>query len=114
MENSESNAICSPSRVVSTSNENEEKQTSCIRFLISNAAAGSVIGKGGSTISEFQTQTGARIQLSRNHEYFPGTNDRVIALTGSVDEILRAFNCIFTKLYSEVLPQFSQEKSLDL
>lgn len=82
--------------------ENEEKPISCIRFLISNAAAGSVIGKGGATITEFQAQSGARIQLSRNHEYFPGTNDRVIALTGTIDEILGAFNLILTKLYSEV------------
>ena len=34
-------------------------------------AAGSIIGKGGSTINEFQIQTGARIQLSRTNETFP-------------------------------------------
>ncbi|KAI4339269.1 hypothetical protein MLD38_024228 [Melastoma candidum] len=43
-----------------------------IRFLVSNAAAGSVTGKGGSTITDFQSQSGARIQLSRNHEFFLG------------------------------------------
>lgn len=101
MELSDSNAVGPPSPAADASHENEEKLISCIRFLISNAAAGSVIGKGGATITEFQAQSGARIQLSRNHEYFPGTNDRVIALTGTIDEILEAFNRILTKLYSE-------------
>ncbi|KAK1314077.1 hypothetical protein QJS10_CPA06g00199 [Acorus calamus] len=35
-----------------------------IRFLVSNTAAGCIIGKGGATITEFQSQSGARIQLS--------------------------------------------------
>jgi hypothetical protein len=39
-----------------------------LKLLIPGTAAGSIIGKGGSTINEFQTQTGARIQLSRNAE----------------------------------------------
>ncbi|XP_042512070.1 protein BTR1-like isoform X2 [Macadamia integrifolia] len=73
-----------------------------IRFLVSNAAAGSVIGKGGSTITEFQTQSGARIQLSRNHEFFPGTSDRIIVISGTIDEILKAMELILAKLLSEV------------
>lgn len=84
-----------------TALENENKPMSYLRFLISNAAAGCVIGKGGATISEFQAQSGARIQLSRNREYFPGTTDRVIVLSGTTDEILEAFNLILSKIYSE-------------
>lgn len=74
---------------------------SSIRFLITNAAAGSVIGKGGATINEFQSQSGARIQLSRNHEYFPGTSDRIIALSGTIKEVLTAFHLILSKILSE-------------
>ena len=47
-----------------------------VRFLLSGASAGSIIGKGGATITEFETQSGARIQLSKQKECFPGTNDR--------------------------------------
>lgn len=75
---------------------------SSVRFLISNAAAGSVIGKGGATISDFQAQSGARIQLSRNHEYFPGTTDRIILLSGTVSEVLTALHLILTKILNEV------------
>ncbi|ERN04775.1 hypothetical protein AMTR_s00140p00055140 [Amborella trichopoda] len=84
-----------------TSPDNKEKPAS-VRFLVSNAAAGSVIGKGGSTITEFQSQSGARFQLSRNHEYFPGTTDRIIMISGTVDEILTAMDFILSKLQSEL------------
>jgi len=72
--------------------------SSCLRLLVSNAAAGSVIGKGGSTVSDLQTQSGARIQLSRNREFFPGTTDRIILVTGTINEILIAANLILQKL----------------
>lgn len=47
-----------------------------VRFLLSGASAGGIIGKGGATITEFETQSGARIQLSKPKEVFPGTSDR--------------------------------------
>ena len=73
-----------------------------IKFLVSNAEAGSVIGKGGSTITDFQSQSGARIQLSRNQEFFPGTSDRIIVVSGAVNEIIKAMELILMKLMSEV------------
>lgn len=72
-----------------------------IKVLIAATAAGSIIGKGGSTINEFQTQTGARIQLSRNGETFPGTIDRVISLAGGVEAILGALHMMIQKLAAE-------------
>lgn len=74
-----------------------------IKFLVSNAAAGSVIGKGGSTITDFQSQSGARIQLSRNHEFFPGTTDRIIMISGIINDVLKAVELILAKLLSEVI-----------
>ncbi|KAJ4829844.1 Protein btr1 [Turnera subulata] len=73
-----------------------------IRFLVSNAAAGSVIGKGGATITDFQSQSGARIQLSRNFEFFPGTSDRIIMVSGAIDDVLKAVDLIIGKLLSEL------------
>ncbi|KAG5533113.1 hypothetical protein RHGRI_027369 [Rhododendron griersonianum] len=90
----QSSPLDSPTR------EGTEKN-SHIRFLVSNAEAGSVIGKGGTTISEFQSQSGARIQLSRNHEFFPGTSDRIIMVSGTFDEILKAVDLILSKLLNE-------------
>ncbi|GJP36599.1 hypothetical protein CLOM_g21088 [Closterium sp. NIES-68] len=74
---------------------------STLRFLVSNSDAGSIIGKGGVVISEFQTQSGAKIVLSRAREYFPNTTDRIILLSGSVSAILTALHLILSKLADE-------------
>lgn len=79
----------------------EKEKTTYVRFLVSNAEAGSVIGKGGSTINDFQSQSGARIQLSRSHETFPGTSDRIIMVSGTIDEVLKAMDLILTKFLNE-------------
>jgi len=81
--------------------DNASDTPSSVRFLISNASAGSIIGKGGSTISEFQLQSGARIQLSRNREFFPGTTDRIILLSGTINAILTALHLILSKIMTE-------------
>ncbi|WOK98363.1 protein BTR1 [Canna indica] len=90
-----------PQRPRSPALEDKEKQTH-IRFLVSNTAAGCIIGKGGLTINEFQSQSGARIQLSRNHEVFPGTSDRIILISGAMNDILKAMELILEKLLNEV------------
>ncbi|KAL7148519.1 hypothetical protein ABFS83_06G183700 [Erythranthe nasuta] len=84
--------------------DNEEKTTH-LRFLLSNAEAGSVIGKGGATINDIQSQSGARVQLSRNFEYFPGTSDRIIMVSGTIDDVLKAVNLILSKLLDEFYPE---------
>ncbi|XP_055811422.1 protein BTR1-like isoform X2 [Solanum dulcamara] len=80
--------------------DHEENKIS-IKFLLSNAEAGSIIGKGGSTISDFQSRSGARIQLSRNNEFFPGTMDRIVMVSGPIDDVLKAVDLILNKLLDE-------------
>ncbi|KAL9995268.1 putative K domain-containing protein [Helianthus debilis subsp. tardiflorus] len=80
-----------------------------LKFLASNAEAGSIIGKGGSTISDFQSRSNARIQLSRNYEYFPGTSDRIIMVSGTFDEVLDATELILTKLVNEFYAEDGEE-----
>lgn len=80
-----------------------EEKTTYVKFLLSNTEAGSIIGKGGSTITEFQSRSGARIQLSRNYEFFPGTSDRVVMVSGLLDDLLKAVDLILGKLLDEVM-----------
>lgn len=109
MESTESSYVSSPEAPrkrsppppKSPTSDSMEKPT-YIRFLVSNAAAGSVIGKGGSTITDFQSQSGARIQLSRNQEFFPGTTDRIIMISGVINETLKAVELVLAKLLSEI------------
>ncbi|XP_062091942.1 protein BTR1 isoform X2 [Humulus lupulus] len=91
-----------------TGSESLERPT-YIRFLVSNAAAGSVIGKGGATITEFQSTSGARIQLSRNHEFFPGTTDRIIMISATINEVLKAMELVLAKLLSELAAEESND-----
>ncbi|GLT66771.1 hypothetical protein SLA2020_391200 [Shorea laevis] len=110
MESTESSYVSSPEALrnrspppqpKSPASDHVEKPT-YVRFLVSNAAAGSVIGKGGSTITEFQSKSGARIQLSRSHEFFPGTSDRIIMISGTIDDVLKALELILAKFLSEL------------
>ncbi|KAK9822677.1 hypothetical protein WJX81_007706 [Elliptochloris bilobata] len=71
------------------------------KFLVSNAAAGSIIGKAGASISELQSQSGARLQLSRANEFFPGTTDRVVLTSGTVNQVLTALHLVLTKIQGE-------------
>ncbi|CAM8949081.1 hypothetical protein QQ045_015877 [Rhodiola kirilowii] len=90
------------SEQLKSSNPESGESFTHIRFLVSNSEAGSVIGKGGNTITEFQSESGARIQLSRTHELFPGTGDRIIMVSGNVEEVLNAMYLILKKLLSEM------------
>lgn len=81
--------------------EDDKEKPTHLRFLVSNTAAGCIIGKGGSTINDFQSQSGARIQLSRSHEFFPGTNDRIIMVSGLFDEVIKAMELVLEKLLAE-------------
>lgn len=73
-------------------------QKMAVKFLLNNISAGVIIGRGGSNITELQQNSGARIQLSRNNEFYPGTNDRVMLISGTVKSVLTALYLILTKL----------------
>ncbi|GBF92113.1 hypothetical protein Rsub_04460 [Raphidocelis subcapitata] len=71
------------------------------KLLISNAAAGSVIGKAGQTIEQIQKNSGARVQLSRAGEFYPGTSERVLLLSGPLHSVLTAVFLSLEKLPRE-------------
>ena len=53
-----------------------------LKILIPNYAAGAIIGKGGTNIGDLQNQYGAKIRLSPSREFYPGTEERIVVLTG--------------------------------
>lgn len=84
-----------------------QQQGFSLKMLLSNSSAGSIIGKGGEVINNLQAQSGVRIKLSQNREFFPGTNDRVLMLTGETGGILIAQSLILAKLQEESMNQMS-------
>lgn len=69
-----------------------------IKFLCPSAVAGSIIGRGGSVINDLNQATGAKIKVSQNGEFFPTTNDRVIAVSGSMTAISAAIQELITRI----------------
>lgn len=56
----------------------------------SNAAvclSANVVPQGGSNINDVQAKTYARIQLSKANEYFPGTTERTLLVTGRLKQV---------------------------
>ena len=43
--------------------------------------------QGGGNINDFQQKTFAKIQLSKASEYFPGTVERILMLTGRLKQV---------------------------
>ena len=76
------------------------------KFLMSNAAAGSIIGKAGANITELQNQSSARLQLSRANEFFPGTEDRVLICSGTTNQVLTALHLVLTRVQTELVSRF--------
>ncbi|PHT48323.1 hypothetical protein CQW23_12531 [Capsicum baccatum] len=71
------------------------------QYSLQHTKAGLIIEKGGLTISDFQSCSGARIQLSYNNEFFPSTMDRIVTVFGPIDDVLKAVDLTLNKLLDE-------------
>lgn len=82
-----------------------------IKILVSNSASGSIIGKVGMNIHHTQSQTGAKIQLSKARQFFPGTNERTLLIRGNLGQIASAIYMIYLRLIDEhCAPIISSQK----
>ena len=80
-----------------------------MKLLVPNYAAGGLIGKGGTLITEMQNKFGGNIRLSSNREYYPGTDERVVVVTGEVNQIIDFNNHIMEKVLGD--PSKQSERS---
>jgi RNA-binding protein Nova len=76
-------------------------ETLALRMLVPSSKCGALIGKGGSGITKMQEDTGARLQLSRQDECFPGTTDRVMEAKGSLQALLTLQSIVLAQLQME-------------
>ncbi|KAF2905867.1 hypothetical protein ILUMI_00308 [Ignelater luminosus] len=68
------------------------------KVLVPSVAAGAIIGKGGETIAQLQKDTGARVKMSKSHDFYPGTTERVCLITGTIDAIMAVMEFIMEKI----------------
>ncbi|XP_017010927.2 RNA-binding protein Pasilla isoform X1 [Drosophila takahashii] len=69
-----------------------------MKILVPAVASGAIIGKGGETIASLQKDTGARVKMSKSHDFYPGTTERVCLITGSTEAIMVVLEFIMDKI----------------
>ena len=65
------------------------------RLIIPELACGLIIGRNGTTVKEIHTKSGARISL--NDRQFQDLHERVLTMSGTIDEILHATSLVLHK-----------------
>lgn len=52
------------------------------QVLIPDTMIGSILGRGGRTLTDLQAMSGTRIRISQRGEFLPGTRDRIVSIRG--------------------------------
>ena len=65
-----------------------------MKMMIPSSAAGGVIGRGGEKIAQIQKDANVRMKMSKSNDLYPGTNERVCLVVGSIHSVLRAYELI--------------------
>jgi RNA-binding protein Nova len=65
-----------------------------------------VLGRGGRTIAEVQVASGCRIKVSDRDDFFEGTRNRKVVISGSAEGVQMA-NYLLTQKLSAITAQMS-------
>ena len=69
-----------------------------VKILVSDKVAGSIIGKAGAVISDLERMTDSIMKLSPGRTYFPGTQDRLVVISGRLESVLSATREVIEKI----------------
>ncbi|CAF1163468.1 unnamed protein product [Rotaria sp. Silwood1] len=69
-----------------------------IKFLLPGTTTGSVIGKGGERIASLQKETNTKMKMSKAGDYFPGTQERVCLVVGTIVNVLSVYEFLSDKI----------------
>jgi len=86
-------------------NSRPRRSGSVIKILCPYYVAGAVIGKGGENIKEIKERSDAAVVVSQNNVRFPGTNERVISIRGSMEAIKICVSMIQDKIRTDQPPE---------
>lgn len=75
-----------------------------IKLLIPVYCAGAIIGKDGLEIQRIKSTSGARVKVSRNRDLFPRTDERVVLVSGTPDQVVEVIKFIQQKIKNETPP----------
>ncbi|CAL8143597.1 unnamed protein product [Orchesella dallaii] len=96
------------------SNFHNDPDAVYLKFMVPQATAGSVIGKGGQNISDLQKEYSVHIRMSKANDVFPGTDNRVAIMSGKVSNVLAATMVIFKRMTSpsDLFPKNPRPKNV--
>lgn len=68
-----------------------------LKLLVPNHVAGAIIGRDRSTIASMEQATGCVLRVSQANAFFPGTKDRMIILSGSLESVEQCMAIVLQK-----------------
>jgi RNA-binding protein Nova len=68
------------------------------KIILPDKVTGSVIGRGGQVLSDFEYRSGAQVKVSPTRTFFPTTNERMIMISGEIQQIQSILPLILSKL----------------
>eukprot|EP00971_Amphidinium_carterae_P349193 6490890-Amphidinium_carterae.4 len=71
-----------------------------LKLLMSEHFVGAIMGNAGCDIEEVVANTGCRLQVSALDQHYPGTNDRIVVLSGELPGLKECVRMILWKLYT--------------
>jgi hypothetical protein len=78
------------------------KQPTHAMILVLDSEIGSIIGRGGSAITAVQSTSGAHVQLSHHGQLVPGTQSRVLLLSGLFHQVMDVAEIILQQIICQV------------
>jgi hypothetical protein len=69
-----------------------------LKMMIPAPVAGGVIGRGGDKIGQIQKEANVRMKMSKNNEHYPGTQERLCLIIGSIKAVLKAHQMVVERM----------------
>jgi len=64
------------------------QQIRSVKISVSDTMVGAILGKRGQTLMELQNKSGTKIKISQRGEFIPGTNNRIVTISGPNNECI--------------------------
>jgi len=69
-----------------------------VEMEVPDNMVGSLLGKQGQTINELSRASGAKFQFSPKNDFAPGTTDRILTITGGMNQVQNAYKLVDQKI----------------
>jgi len=76
----------------------DEEDEVYLKMMIPAPVAGGVIGRGGDKIGQIQKEANVRMKMSKNNEHYPGTQERLCLIIGSIKAVLKAHQMVVERM----------------